>query len=80
MEAVVLNLRQIVCAFSAGGGTCAHGFPLPETPLHTKVTFRKTMPIENQNTWFVAEQLKQTLRSRVLCNVSESDDLSLIHI
>ena len=32
------------------------------------------MAIESQNTWFVAEQLEQILRSRLLCNVCGSDD------
>ena len=52
-------------------GTCAHAFPLPDTPLHTKVTFRKTenQVTESRNTWFVAEHLEQILRGRVSCNV-----------
>ena len=43
----------------------------PDTPLHTKVTFRKTenQVIESQNIWFVAEHLEQILRGRVPCNV-----------
>ena len=55
-----------------------HGFRLPDTPLHTKVTFRITMVIESQNTWFVAEQLEQILRSRVSCNVCGSDELCCV--
>ena len=78
MEAVVLNLWQTVCAFSADGGTCAHAFPLPDTPLHTKVTFRKIMVIESRNTWFVAEHLEQILKGRVPCNVCGSDGLCCV--
>ena len=33
------------------------------------------MAIESKNTWFVAEQLEQILRSRVPCNVCGSDNL-----
>ena len=59
----VKPIWQTACAFSAVGGTCAHAFSLPDTPLHAKVTFRKTenQVIENRNTWFVAEHLEQIL-------------------
>ena len=69
---------ETVCAFSADGRTCAHAIPLPDTPLHTKVTFRKTIAIESQNTRFVVEQLEQILRGRVPCNVCGSDDLCYV--
>ena len=36
------------------------------------------MAIESQNTWFVAEQLEQILRSRVPCNVCGSDGLCCV--
>ena len=39
-----------MCIRDRTAGTWAHGFTLPDTPLHTKVTFRKTMAIESQNT------------------------------
>ena len=64
--------------FGSQRGPCAHAFPLPDTPFHTKVTFIKTMAIESQNTWFVVEQLEQILRSHVPCNVCRSDDLCCV--
>ena len=68
---VVLNLWQTACTFPADGGACAHAFPLPDTPSHTKVTFRKTenQVIESRKTWFIAEHFEQISRGCVPCNV-----------
>ena len=53
--------------FGSRWAACAYAFPLPDTPLHTKVTFRNT---ENQVIErFVTEHLEQILRGRVPCNV-----------
>ena len=60
--------------FGSTARTCAHAFPLPDTPLHTKVTFRKNMVIR----WLRAEThgLSQNISNRyqeAVCRVTSGN-------